>query len=410
MRGQMAAIAGTCSSAKPQLLVVKGCFSPMGGAERDLIRNIPFLTEKFTVKVATLDPVDELKQICKKMDIDLIFPKKSWNVSKSPLSILLDYDSSSKAWKGIERLVSVIKQSEFVHIVSGDGSMSILDLIPQSIPVHLHLLEPHRGLHEDILHMKVNGKPKRNLRLTRALLSRARKGDVKRMKVFNSRKKSSISGNSNYTVSRIKEIYNIDAGLLWPSIDLEDFSVEENDNDFIPVEGPYVVNIGRASWVKGTWETISLLKKTNLSLVHIGGGSNEDIRLLKEHAKSCEVNAWFAPRLTQNELAIVVKNARASVSLAHGEPFGLTPIEAFVVGTPAIYVDEGGFKDTVIDKVNGRLIARNLIESWHEALKDSEETKNRIRWSNEGKERIRSLDLSCEKHAGRIHNIYEDLR
>ena len=198
--------------------------------------------------------------------------------------------------------------------------------------------------------------------------------------------------------------------MLWPSIDLEDFSENDEDSDFIKLNSPYVVNIGKASWVKGTWETISILEETNLSLAHIGGGDKEDIRLLEEHAESCKVKVWFAPRLTQNELAIVLRNARASISLAHGEPFGLTPIEAFAVGTPAIYVNEGGFKDTIVDKENGRLVAREQIKDWHSALKDAENKENRVRWSEAGKERIKSLDLSCEKHTERIYDIYKKLK
>ena len=113
--------------------------------------------------------------------------------------------------------------------------------------------------------------------------------------------------------------------------------------------------------------------------------------------------------MKQNELAIVLRNARASISLAHGEPFGLTPIEAFAVGTPAIYVNEGGFKDTIVDRENGRLVGRDQIENWHAALKDAGKNENRIRWSEAGKERIKSLNLSCEKHAERIYNIYKKL-
>jgi len=35
--------------------------------------------------------------------------------------------------------------------------------------------------------------------------------------------------------------------------------------------------------------------------------------------------------------------------------------------------------------------------------------EKRIRWSEAGKEKIKSLDLSCEKHAERIYNIYQEL-
>ena len=171
----MSSYAGPGLSAKPRLLVVKGRFSAMGGAERDLIRNIPFLSEKFNVSVATLDPVEELESMCKKLNLKLMTPKKSWSISEDPLSIILDRDSSLDAWREIEGLGYAIKNSDFIHIVSGDGSISFVDLIPNSIPVHLHLLEPHRGLHEDVLHKKINGQPKRNIGLTKALLSRARK-------------------------------------------------------------------------------------------------------------------------------------------------------------------------------------------------------------------------------------------
>ena len=210
----MSSYAGSGLAAKPQLLVVKGCFSAMGGAERDLIRNIPFLSEKFSIKIATLDPVSELISICKKMNFELLAPEKSWNISKNPISIILDNDTSLAEWKKIKGIESAIENSDFIHVVSGDGSMSIIDLIPSTIPVHLHLLEPHRGLHEEVLHLKIDGKPKRNLGITKTLLSRARKRDILQVQSFNSRLKSSISGNSNYTVTRIKEIYDIEARLL----------------------------------------------------------------------------------------------------------------------------------------------------------------------------------------------------
>ena len=72
-------------------------------------------------------------------------------------------------------------------------------------------------------------------------------------------------------------------------------------------------------------------------------------------------------------------------------------------------MNEGGFRDTIIDKENGRLIAREDIDIWHAALKDAKNMENRIRWSEAGKEKIKSLDLSCEKHAERIYNIYQEL-
>ena len=53
-------------SVRPQarLLVAKGSFSVMGGGERDIIRNLPVLSKKFKVTVATLDSSNELDSLC----------------------------------------------------------------------------------------------------------------------------------------------------------------------------------------------------------------------------------------------------------------------------------------------------------------------------------------------------------
>ena len=42
-------------SEKPRLLVAKGTFEAMRGAERDLIRNLPALAKFFDVTMATLE-------------------------------------------------------------------------------------------------------------------------------------------------------------------------------------------------------------------------------------------------------------------------------------------------------------------------------------------------------------------
>ena len=77
------------------------------------------------------------------------------------------------------------------------------------------------------------------------------------------------------------------------------------------------------------------------------------------------------PVYLQPQLTGLMRRSVAIVSMAHGEPFGLTPIEAFAVGTPALFVDEGGFQDTVEDGVNGRLLPRDDIMAWQEALNEA---------------------------------------
>ena len=203
------------------------------------------------------------------------------------------------------------------------------------------------------------------------------------------------------------EVYGIEAGVLWPCVDVQEFPEDPSgdpENPY-PGSGDYVVTVGKASFVKGTWETISMLSGSGLSLAQVGGGDSESIELLRSHAESIGVDFWSAPRLSSPELVSLMRGARAMLSMAHKESFGLTPIESFSVGTPALYVDEGGFRDTIEDGKNGRLIGRTDIEGWHTALEQSSDQRIREEWAARGRERISELDLGPEAHARRIRDI-----
>lgn len=393
----------------PSLIVAKGSFAAMGGAERDLLRIIPSLTKFFSVKIATLHKVPELEDLCEKLKIKLFAPKNNWSLSRNIFSTIIDtgIKSASNAWATCEGLIDEINDIDFMHIISGDGSLGIFRHIPEHISCHLHLLEPHRGLHQDVLHRRIDGFPKRNLWLTKLLLSRARKRDLQLIKKFNLRNKSLISSNSNYSSSMARDVYGIKTGVLWPCVDSSEFPEDDSNDVENPYNGndEYIVNIGKASWVKGTWETIKMISGTKLGVVHVGGGEEKDLKKLKEYADHLDVNLWISPRLSSPELVSLMRNSRAIVSMAYGEAFGLTPIEAFAVGTPAIFVNEGGFRDTIKDGVSGKLLDRDDLTGWHIALEEAGKKNNREKWTKEGRRRIAELDLSPENHARRIKEI-----
>ena len=151
-----------------------------------------------------------------------------------------------------------------------------------------------------------------------------------------------------------------------------------------------------------------MLSGTGIGLAHVGGGDDESIEMIKSHASKSGVEIWISPRLESSDLVSLMRGARAVVSMAHNESFGLTPIESFAVGTPALFVDEGGFRDTIIDGVNGRLLPREDLQSWHKALIEASEEKTRRRWAEAGRQRISELDLSPQAHARRIYELLTD--
>jgi len=405
-------------SEKPRLLVAKGTFEAMRGAERDLIRNLPALAKFFDVTMATLEASKELKQCCRENAIPLLKPKISWQQSNGTWSKIWNTDlrNSTKAWKGISGLKETLANTDAVHLVSGDGSLGLIRLVPKKTPFHLHMLEPHRGLYEDVLHLDVDGKPKRNMSITRFALSKARRDDRRLISAFLKRQNSRINGNSSYSAERIQAVYGCDAGYIHPSVDFSEFTQEateeENqawiDLDELP-DPPWVTTIGHAGWVKGGWETISMLAGSGFGLVLVGGGVFEEVEGLHDHADARGVKLWTPPRLSNLQLTGLMRRSVAIVSMAHGEPFGLTPIEAFAVGTPALFVDEGGFQDTLEDGVNGRLLPRDDPMAWQEALNQALDTDVKKKWAEAGRQKIAELDLSPEAHARRIFAIIDEL-
>ena len=384
----------------------------MGGAERDLLRRLPHLTKWYDVSVATLSSCQELESICSTHNIKLFKSPTNWSPPTSAFSQIFDkiHTSSKKAWLSCNDLIERLDTFDYFHIVSGDGYLGMLDIIPTTKKSHLYLLEPHRGFHEDSLHRNLNGKFQRPKFITNLLLSKGRKNDIRIVRQFSKNNNSIISGNSSFTSQRIEEVYGIKCDFIHPCVDREEYTdnTQQTTNPYIEAkETEYVVTIGTANWAKGSMESISMLSGTNISLVHVGGGSDVEIKTLQEHASTKKVKLWIAPRLSSEELSVLIQQSLAVVSMAHKEPFGLTPIEAFSIGTPAIFVDDGGFRDSIIDDECGRLLPRHDYPKWHEALNQCRDKNLREKWALAGRNRIIDLKLSPQEQAEKIHKLFQ---
>ena len=93
------------------------------------------------------------------------------------------------------------------------------------------------------------------------------------------------------------------------------------------------------------------------------------------------------------------------ISHAHGEPFGLTPIEAMAMGTPAIFVDEGGFHNTMNNADSGLLLARDA--DWKEAYKKAQDPKFRERWAKAGRKHVEQ-GFTLEVQADALQLLLDD--
>ena len=400
-----------------RLLVTKGTFEHYGGGERDLLNNLAGWKEYFDITVATLFANSETRQRLNDLDIQLLTPIKAWSYSSGAWAEMRAKSSrrASKAWYSMlhiteqgPSLATIIANADAVNITSGVGSMEVIEYLPAELPVHTHMLEPDRGLYSTDLHYRVDGVPKQNLTLTGILLAKQRRIDQKLL--LKAAKRGKISGNSKHTAARIKEVYGVDAGVLYPSVDSEIWPEEAGEKEDWPTvsklyeltKGEYVINIGRAMWAKGIWDTISSLKGLDIELVQLGGGVDD---MVYEHAKSCGVQLHALPRVSQEELCTLMRHAKAMVSHARNEPFGMTIPESYAMGCPVIVADEGGFRETVVDGKTGRLLARD--DDWHTAIKQADE--ERENWTLEGRKHLAEMDLTVAAQSKRLADIIREM-
>ncbi len=401
-------------SQRKRLLLVKGSFEHFGGGERDLINNLEALSRYFDLSFATLHPNKELIEKLNELNIPLFSPVRNWSYSRGIFSEIFAKSSrtASKKWYSMLSLTkqgvglnTLFSNLDAVNITTGMASLEILPLIPNNIPVHTHMLEPNRGLHSNDLHYDVDGTPKQNLKITNFLLSKQRRIDEKLVALASRR--GDISGNSKNTCERIKQVYGVESNFLYPSIDTNLWPIKPTkDEDWESVKeefdlrkNEYVITIGHAIYAKGLWKTISKLRHSKLQIVQLGGGVNEKH---KEHAKKNNVELKALPRVSQATIRALMRNAKAMVSNAINEPFGLTPPEAYFVDCPVIVSNQGGFRETVVDGQTGRLM--NEGDDWNSAIDEGH--KNRKEWSKAGRDHIKKMDLTPENQARKVFETF----
>lgn len=415
-----------------RVLLVRGSFATLGGAEREFINTANQLHKSIKVDLAALDFPEDSRELINP-EINLILPEKKYTRPSSTLDeILAKGDRSAEnLWPQLDINWS---NYDLVHLSNGHGSLGIVPLIPKSIPIHYRCLEPPRWLYEDVLHRHPDGKAKRPMLITKAAFSLQRRYDKKMVKEILSRPGSAISGNSPWTMETCAKVYSLDfdknstsgkpprrdekgrslsSTFVYAAVNLDEWmNTDDLDPDTCKNETgelpqKYAVTIGNISYVKGTYDSVESLKSTGISLVQAGGGSGEEKQALIEYGKSLGVEVLCMPRLSSQALRWLVLNSVAMVSHARDEPFGLTPLEAMALGVPALMVDEGGFHHTMLGSNSGLAIPRDDTKAWADAYAISQAEETRELWSKNGKNHV-SQGFGFEDQEKALMRIWQD--
>jgi len=89
-------------------------------------------------------------------------------------------------------------------------------------------------------------------------------------------------------------------------------------------------------------------------------GCYERSRHFQEYARYIEglrpKNVQILSWVSQKELLSLYSKCKGFITTSKDEDFGMTPVEAMASGKPVIAPNEGGYKETILDGVTGRLI------------------------------------------------------
>lgn len=141
--------------------------------------------------------------------------------------------------------------------------------------------------------------------------------------------------NSHFIARRIKKVYGRDADVIYPPVDVDSFTLNNQKEDFY-LTASRMVPYKRIDLIV---EAFSHLP--NKKLVVIGDGP--EMNKIKKKATSNIEILGYQP----NEVMVdYMRKAKAFVFAAE-EDFGITPVEAQACGTPVIAFGKGGALETV---------------------------------------------------------------
>jgi glycosyltransferase involved in cell wall biosynthesis len=150
---------------------------------------------------------------------------------------------------------------------------------------------------------------------------------------------------SSFIASQIRNVYGIDAEVLYPPPGLQHDGAVEAVNG---IEPGFLLTVARLLPYKNVAQVVEAFRSLpELSLIVVGDGP-ERPRLM-EHAPA---NVRFLARVEDASLRWLYANCTGLVA-ASREDFGLTPLEAASFGKPVAALRWGGYVDTVVPDVTG---------------------------------------------------------
>ena len=188
------------------------------------------------------------------------------------------------------------------------------------------------------------------------LINVLRKIDVK-----HSQRPDYIIANSIFVKDWVKLRYNREASVIYPPVDLSQFSLVSQKEDFY-------VAVGRIVTVKKFDIVVEAFNKNKKTLVVIGDGQQRG-----QLERVAGPNIMFTGFLETHQLREYISRAKGFVQ-SGVEGFGIATLEAQACGTPIIAFGQGGVLETVIPGKTGIFFKEQTAEALEQAIAVFEST------------------------------------
>lgn len=185
----------------------------------------------------------------------------------------------------------------------------------------------------------------------------------KRIDLKNINSASKVLTNSKFSKTSIMKSYHINAKICYLGVDTNIFKPLNVNKSYD------ILFIGNKD------KTYDLL--------------SDSLKLFKVKPKLHTMFRGNKKTLLDEELVKIYNKSKILVALNQNEPLGLIPLEAMACGTPVIAVNEGGYKESIIDGNTGFLVERNASALSNSISKLLNNDKLRINMSESARKYIK---------------------